>query len=307
MGFEEEMTQILQAVPENRQTVFFSATFPQSISQMSRSYQKDPVRVTIEEAKEKAPEIRQVFYEIEADGKFNALIWLLQQNKPESSIIFCNLKATVIDLNRTLNRTGVSSVCLHGDMEQADRDRVMAKFRNQSARILVATDVAARGIDIANLDAVINFDIPQKGDTYVHRIGRTGRAGKKGLAITLVNHREKIKVQNIQNYSGFTLEEKKLPPLENLNTTHFKESLSHDAQMATLYIAGGRKDKMRPGDILGALTGEAGGLNGSDIGKIEIHDRFSYVAVSKSVFPIALQRLRDGRIKGKKFKIEPVR
>ena len=223
------------------------------------------------------------------------------------AIVFCNLKVTVIELARALLNAGVSSGCLHGDLEQSDRDRVMAKFRNGSIRILIATDVAARGIDIEDMDAVFNFDLPSQVDVYVHRIGRTGRAGKKGLAISLATEKELFKIRNIETYTGTQIEKKTLASVEKLDIEEFKKVLSHDAKMETLYISGGRKEKMRPGDILGALTGEAGGLNAADIGKIEIHDHFSYVALSKNIAQVALQRLRDGRIKGRKFSVEPVR
>ncbi len=182
----------------------------------------------------------------------------------------------------------------------------MAKFRNGSTRILIATDVAARGIDIADLDMVFNFDIP-KPDIYVHRIGRTGRAGKKGHAITIGAPRDKSKIEAIEEYTKTKLERKVAPSNQQLEAEVAKKILNEDAKMETLYISGGRKEKLRPTDILGALTGEAGGLKGSHIGKIEIHDRFAYVAVSRNVAHLALERLRNGKIKGRKFKIEKVR
>lgn len=307
MGFQDDMEKILKNVPQKRQTLLFSATFPHTIESLSKSYQKNPQRVTVPDEAKTAPAIRQIYFQASPEVKFNGLLWILQQNKPESAILFCNLKTTVIELTRSLIQVGLSAGCIHGDLEQSDRDRVMAKFRNQSIRFLVATDVAARGIDVADLEAVVNYDLPARADVYVHRVGRTGRAGKKGLAISLVAPRELGKIQAIEKYAGFHIEEKKLARLENLDVEEFKSSLPQNSLMATLFIASGRKDKMRPGDILGALTGEAAGLKGTDIGKIEIHDRFSYVAIAKTLAPIALQRLRDGRIKGRKLRIEMVR
>ncbi len=307
MGFREDMEKILGNTPKNRQTVLFSATFPAQIETLSQAYQNRPARVTIEPEKQAASSIRQIFFEATPEVKFNGLLWILQQNQPESAIIFCNLKTTVMELTRLLAQAGVSTSCLHGDLDQNERDRVMAKFRNRSTRILIATDVAARGIDIENLDAVINFDLPSQADIYVHRIGRTGRAGQRGLAISLVTSREKGRIQSIEKLTGQTIEAKILAKVENLDVQEFKKALQQDAIMATLFIGGGRKEKMRPGDILGALTGEAGGLQASDIGKIEIHDHFSYVAVSKAIAPLAMERLRDGRIKGRKFRVEMVR
>ncbi|OFZ19411.1 MAG: ATP-dependent RNA helicase DbpA [Bdellovibrionales bacterium GWB1_55_8] len=304
MGFQEDMEAILKKVPEKRQMLFFSATYPRSIDSMSRAYQHAPVRVTIEDEDGKLS-IRQVSYESTPEEKPEALLWLLNQHKPESAIVFCNLKATVTELAYALAREGVSCAALHGDLEQSERDRVMAKFRNHSTRVLIATDVAARGIDLENLDVVFNYDLPAKPDIYVHRIGRTGRAGKSGVAVSLAGVREKSKLQAIEKFTGTPI------ATQTLGRSGERAKKEGDAvagaKMATLYISGGRKDKMRPGDILGALTGEAGGLEASKVGKIEIHDRFSYVAVSKEIAHLALQRLRDGRIKGRKFRVEPVR
>ena len=307
MGFQEDMEQILREVPEDRHTMLFSATYPKAIEKLSLAYQKSPIRVTIEEKEQSVSPIRQLFYEVSMEAKVNGLLWILQQNQPESSIIFCNFKATVVELAQSLARAGVSVGSLHGDLEQSDRDRIMAKFRNRSIRVLVATDVAARGIDVENLDAVFNFQLPSQAEIYVHRIGRTGRAGKKGLAISLISSKEKGKISAIEKYTGIKIEEKTLAKVENLDIDHFKKSIQQEATMATLFIAGGRKEKVRPGDILGALTGDAGRLPASNIGKIEIHDHFSYVAVSREVGLNALQRLRDGKIKGRKFRIEFVR
>lgn len=289
MGFQEDMEEILAAVPEQRQTVLFSATYPDAIGELSRAYQNKPMRVTIESAPEEAPLIREIAYE--TSDKFKAMLWALNEHKPESAIVFCNLKATVRELADALADAGLSAASLHGDLEQADRDRVMAKFRNRSTRILIATDVAARGIDVESLDMVVNFDLPKQPEVYVHRIGRTGRAGREGLAISLVSGRERLPHKGI----------------ERMKAGHSEEARQTEAQMVTLFISGGRKDKVRPGDILGALTGEAGGLSASEVGKIEIHDRFAYVAIASTVAARALESLRNGRIKGRKFRVERVR
>ncbi|MDR3605840.1 MAG: ATP-dependent RNA helicase DbpA [Oligoflexia bacterium] len=306
MGFEEDMKTILKDIPKSRQTVFFSATFPRTIEALSRSYQKNPIRVTIEESAQASPQIRQLVYEVNPERKFDTLLWVLQQYQPDSAIVFCNLKTTVSELAEGLKAAGIPCDSLHGDLEQSARDRVMAKFRNQSTRILIATDVAARGIDVENLDMVLNFDLPAQPAVYVHRIGRTGRAGKSGVAVSFATSREKLKVLNIEKETGHALQQK-TPSQLGEKALETRQVLGGSAKMQTLYIAGGRKDKMRPGDILGALTGEAGGLQGSQVGKIEIHDRFSYVAVAADIAQLALQRLRDGRIKGRKFGVEFVR
>ncbi len=221
--------------------------------------------------------------------------------------MFCNQKATVQAVTHALQQADVSAAGLQGDLEQSARDKVMAKFRNLSTRVLVATDVAARGIDVADLDLVVNYDLSPEPEIYVHRIGRTGRAGQKGLAISLGIAREKAKVEQAEKITGVKIERKVLPPSTQLEAEAAKRIFDRGAKMETLYISGGRKDKVRPGDILGALTGEAGGLPGSSIGKIEIHDRFAYVAVECAKAGLALDRLRLGRIKGRKFRVEAVK
>ncbi|WP_257461084.1 ATP-dependent RNA helicase DbpA [Archangium lipolyticum] len=303
MGFREDMERILGETPPTRQTVLFSATFPPDIEAMSRAFQKEPVRVTVAEA-DAAPDIQQLSYTCEPEEKTALLLRILRQYQPASAIVFCNLKATVVELTRALVEAGVGADGLQGDMEQIERDDVMAKFRNHSVRVLIATDVAGRGIDVEALDAVINFDLPSQPEPYVHRIGRTGRAGRRGLAISIATPRDERKIESIELATGVKLER---ASVEALPPAGPAGGVSLEAAWETLFISAGRKDKMRPGDILGALTGEAGGLSASDIGKIEIHDRHAYVAVSKRIARVALQRLREGRIKGRRYQIERVR
>jgi ATP-independent RNA helicase DbpA len=302
MGFKDDMETILEETPSKRQTILFSATYPPQIQSMSSAFQRDPERVTVKDDSA-APEIRQVVYETDPSSKFDALISLLQSHRPESTLVFCNLKVSAAELEEKLIDAGIPAASLHGDLDQVDRDRVMAKFRNRSIPVLVATDVAARGLDVEKLDLVVNYELPPQAEVYVHRIGRTGRAGERGLAVSFASARDSFKRQRIEEYTGVKMETEKTRSL--VPTTNVIAPL--EAAMDTLYVSGGRKDKMRPGDILGALTGEAGGLNGSDIGKIEIHDKFSYVAVSKKVSKVAVERLRAGKIKGRKFKVELVR
>jgi ATP-independent RNA helicase DbpA len=296
MGFAEDMRVILDALPRARQTAFFSATFPATIDALSRKYQRNPARVTIEAEHSEAPDVQQLLLRVEPEQKQRALRWTLQKYPHEAALVFANLKATVAELAELLARAGLSVASLHGDLEQHERDRVMAKFRNASTRVLIATDVAARGIDVENLELVINYDLPTQPEIYVHRIGRTGRAGKTGIAVSLAGPREKSKVQSIEAHVGRALERIAMDDVVDA-----AQALERSAKMDTLKVAGGRKQKMRPGDILGALTGEAGGLSASDIGKIEIHDNFSYVAVAKSVSRQAQKSLSEGRIKGKRF------
>jgi ATP-independent RNA helicase DbpA len=294
MGFQEEMDAVMGALPEQRQTVLFSATFPASIEKLSSRFQNDALRVTVKEpVGEDAPTslIDEIFYVRPSDtDKSDLLVGLLFSEKPESAIVFCNMKATTFEVARYLRSLGISASALNGDLEQRDRDLVLAQFRNQSVRILVATDVAARGIDVKDLDLVVNYELPKTHDVYTHRIGRTGRAGRPGRAISLIEEREKNKVRKPENIRDFHDEDQGRVDLE--------------AKMATLLFFEGRKKKMRAGDILGALTGDAGGLKGEQIGKIEIHDFHAFVAVERSVAKIALDRLQHGRIKGRKVRVE---
>jgi len=302
MGFGDEMERILNAAPKPRQTVFFSATFPRSIAAMTEAHQRNPEHLTV--AASEGPEnlLRQVAYEVKSNGaRLDTLLAVLRANPPSSAIVFCNFKSTVATVENALKAARISCASLHGDLEQKERDFVMAKLRNQSVRVLVATDVAARGLDIDGLDLVVNFELPFQPEIYVHRIGRTGRAGKAGTALSLVGPQDGAKVQAIEDAIGAPLERQDTPA--SAPETPGTPALDADAKMETLYISGGRKDKMRPGDILGALTGEAGGLAGTDVGKIEIHDRFSYVAVAKARAEEAIEKLGAGRIKGKKFKV----
>jgi ATP-dependent RNA helicase DbpA len=307
MGFGEEMEKILSGAPKPRQTVFFSATFPRSIDVMTKAHQQNPERLIIGELDGTQNQLRQLAYSVDEKddrARLDTLLAVLRASPPESAIVFCNFKATVARIDKALGEAGVSSASLHGGLEQKERDFVMAKFRNHSIRVLVATDVAARGLDIEGLDLVVNYELPFQPEIYVHRIGRTGRAGKPGTALSLVGPQDRAKVKAIEAALGARLERRTAPSETDADeATTSRPALAADATMETLYISGGRKDKLRPGDILGALTGEAGGLPGSDIGKIEIHDRFSYVAIAKGSANRAIQQLGAGRIKGKKFKV----
>jgi len=307
MGFSDQMEQILEALPKQRQTVFFSATFPSTIETLSKKYQRTPLRVSIAQAETSAQVIEQLVIRVEAEQKPAALRSVLEQHAHESALVFANLKATVAALEKSLRGSGVSVGSLHGDLEQFERDQVLAKFRNASTRVLIATDVAARGIDVESLDLVVNYDLPSQPEVYVHRIGRTGRAGKAGLAISFAGEREKPKLKAIEQLTQRTLTRSKLAEKSDEESSAPAQALRREAKMTTLKIAGGRKQKMRPGDILGALTGEAGQLPGSEIGKIEIHDNFSYVAISAGVSAEALKRLSQGRIKGKRFVVTLVK
>jgi len=302
MGFGEDVREIIGHLPQERQTALFSATFPSGIEAMSKEIQQDPLRITIETPADELADIRQLKLCFGSVDKLLALCWALQSHPHESALVFCNQKVTVREITDALSRGGISVDRFDGDLEQFDRDQVLARFRNHSVRVLIATDVAGRGLDVEGLDLVINFDLPEQPEVYVHRIGRTGRAGASGVAISMVRNETDRRIEAIEDFTGH--------PIENLDHSASKDSglvqllkqLAEGPRMETILISGGRKDKIRKGDILGALTGEAGGLRGQDIGKIEIQDKLSYVAMSQGVISDAVSCLNTGRIKGKRFR-----
>ncbi len=302
MGFGEDVKKILRALPAARQTVLFSATFPTAIAAMSQAYQRDALRVTIAEPEGASVEILQLQLAVEASEKLRVLCWLLHKYPHESALVFCNFKATVSDLANSLAASGVCVDRLDGDLEQFHRDQVLARFRNRSVRVLIATDVAGRGIDVQGLDLVINYDLPFQPEIYLHRIGRTGRAGKTGVAISLTTGPRDSRIEAAEQLTGTPIGILTRDSMVESGLAALLDALARGPHMETILISGGRKDRVRPGDILGALTGEAGGLQGADVGKIEVQDRLSYVAVSPHVVRGAVQCLNDGRIKGKRFR-----
>lgn len=296
MGFQADIEEILAHCPAARQTVLFSATFPDSIEQLSRSHLRDAARVYAPANLEESGRVRHLFVKSEAAEKLEALLAALSSLEYESAIVFANRKATVAEVQQRLHLKGASVACLHGDLEQFQRDEVMAMLRSESVRILIATDVAARGLDVTNLDLVVNYELPDQAEIYLHRIGRTGRAGKGGLAFSVVSEREMPRFRLMEEAMGSETEEWASSTEGPLGL------LGRPAKMQMIRVSAGRKDKLRPGDILGALTGEAGGLKAEEVGKIEIHDRFSYVAVKLSLSQKAARDLEKGRIKGRKVR-----
>ena len=300
MGFSKEMQVILAKLPGFCQRVFFSATTSDTMKEMSAKYQHQPRIIVIKEDRKEKPKIKQVFYKSEPKAKIKTLINILIKKAPSAAIIFTNRKLAAKEAALDLEAAGISCAALHGDLMQCERDRVMTLFRNQSIKALVATDVAARGIDVADLDLVVNYELPHNMETYIHRIGRTARAGKSGLAVTLVNQKEVLRVKEMQEATGQKIEVLLAPKV----LPH--KGAFEKAPMATLSIHAGRKNKLRPTDILGALTGEAGGLKGEDVGKIEIKDRVSYVAVRAKVARHAFSSLEKGKVKGRRYPVEMV-
>lgn len=296
MGFYEDIHNIASFLPKERQTLLFSATYPPKIEELSHNLQKNPEEVTVDTQHEENF-IKQHFFEVENhDRKIEALRLLLSNYQPESVIIFCNTKVACAEVEKSLQEQGISALAIHGDLEQKDRTLVFTKFSNKSCTVLVATDVAARGLDVKDVQAVINYDIFPDPEVYVHRIGRTGRAGKEGLALNLYTPREKHILEDIENYLDIKHQ------FLNLNTLNPNLKYEVLPTMKTLFISGGKKDNIRPGDILGALTKDAG-ISGKNVGDIKIFDINSYVAVAPSEAEVAVAKLNAGKIKGKKFRV----
>jgi ATP-dependent RNA helicase DeaD len=383
MGFAEDLDAILDETPETRQTVLFSATMPRRLDALARRHLRDPVRITI--ARETAvagetPRVRQTAYVVPRAAKAAALGRILDVESPTAAIVFCRTREEVDSLTETLNGRGYRAEALHGGMSQEQRDRVMGRLRGGTADLLVATDVAARGLDIDQLTHVVNYDVPSAPEAYVHRIGRVGRAGREGVAITLAEPREHRMLKTIEKVAGAPIAVQKVPTVADLRARRLeltraalRESLltdeldrfrvvvetlsdefdlmevalaavklAHEAgggsdddeeipqvtfrpdkdrgragterttgrperparqasggQAARLFIGVGRDAGIRPGDLVGAITGETG-LTGREIGAIEIHQRFALVEVPEPAAEEVVQALRATMIKGRK-------
>ena len=295
MGFIDDLGAIIDKTPKSRQTLLFSATYPDDIQSLSGRFQQLPQRVSVESLHSEQ-QIDQQFYICQKNERRDSLVKLLAHFRPTAAVVFCNTKQMVRDVCEHLNLAGIHARALHGDMEQRDRDQVLIQFKQLSCSILVATDVAARGLDIDDLPVVVNFELPRNAEVYVHRIGRTGRAGKAGLALSLFADSERYKLQSIGDYLQRELE------FEVIEAVTARDEVMPLPAFVTLCISGGRKDKVRPGDILGALTGDAG-IDGSAVGKITVMDYAAYVAIERGGADEALGRLRGGKIKGRKFKV----
>ena len=295
MGFQVSVDAIVDQLPKWRQTLLFSATFPAQIKAVAKRIMLKPVLVKVESTHDSSS-ISQHFYQVANDEQcMIALRLLLLEFEPQSSLVFCNTKRETRDVVEELSQYGFSALALNGDLEQWERDQSMVRFANKSIRVLVATDVAARGLDVDALDAVFNFHLPHEPETYIHRIGRTGRAGSKGSAFTLHNGNE-YKLTQLADYIEGSISNDVLPPNNLSNKRPAKPC------MATLQIGGGKKQKLRPGDILGALTA-GNGITGKQVGKIQILDHWAYVAVSRGVVKIAMNKLGEGKLKGRSFRV----
>jgi ATP-independent RNA helicase DbpA len=295
MGFFDDIVTVARQCPKTRQTLLFSATYPEGIAKLSAQFMREPVTVKVE-AQHAGGQIEQRWYEVKDSDRVGAVSALLNHFRPASALAFCNTKAQCKKLVDALQAQGFSALALYGELEQRERDQVLVRFANRSCSVLVATDVAARGLDIASLAAVINVDVTPDPEVHIHRIGRTGRAGETGLVLNLVSMDEMGSVGKIELLQGRESEWHKLDELKPAGTGPLVPPMS------TLHIQGGRKEKIRPGDVLGALTADLG-YTREQIGKIDVNEFSTYVAVDRGIAHDAARRLNDGRIKGKSVKV----
>ena len=299
MGFFDDIATVARQCPKERQTLLFSATYPEGIARLSQQFMKSPQTISVQAQHEKS-KIRQRWYEVpESDhdeARLNAVGQVLKAYRPASTLAFCNTKSQCRALVGLLQDQGFSALALYGELEQRERDQVLVQFSNRSCSVLVATDVAARGLDISQLEMVINVDVTPDPEVHIHRIGRTGRVDEEGWAISLVSMDEMGSVGKIEQLQKTESEWHHLTEL----TPASQEPLL--PPMATLQIVGGRKEKIRAGDVLGALTGEAG-FTREQVGKINVNEFSTYVAVDRKIAAEALRRLAEGKVKGKSVKV----
>ena len=299
MGFFDDIVYVAEHCPAHRQTLLFSATYPEGIETLAKQFLRHPQEVKLPEQHE-GSKIRQRFYEVKHEERLHAVTTLLKHYRPVSTLAFCNTKQQCRELLDVLHAQGFHALTLNGDLEQRERDQVLIQFANRSCSVLVATDVAARGLDIDRLEAVINVDVTPDPEIYVHRIGRTGRADENGWAFSLCSPRDQRRVDTIARMTGCEPEWHTLGSLQSDNDHAFLPP------MVTLQILGGRKEKIRPGDILGALTAETPGtrtFTREHVGKITVTDQSSYVAVVRDLAGEAVRKLATGKVKGKIVKV----
>ena len=294
MGFFDDIAKVARQCPAQRQTLLFSATYPEGIAKLAAQFLRDPVTVKVE-SQHGGEQIEQRWYEVRESERLPAVARLLDHFQPASTLAFCNTRARCRELVELLQAQGYSALALHGDLEQRDRDQVLVRFANGSCSVLVATDVAARGLDVAGLAAVINVDATPDAEIHVHRIGRTGRAGETGLALSLASLDEMGAVGRIEQLQGRESVWHQLSELTPAASGRLLPS------MATIHIQAGRKEKIRPGDVLGALTADLG-YTREQVGKIDINEFATYVAVARDIAQEAVARLNEGRVKGRSVK-----
>ena len=364
MGFREDMETILTETPQDRQTVMFSATMPKAIMDIARNFQKDARVIKVVRKELTVSNIEQFYYEVRPKNKTEVLCRLIDIYNPRLSVVFCNTKRQVDELISELKGRGYFADGIHGDMKQQQRDRVMDDFRSGNVDILIATDVAARGIDVDDVDMVFNYDIPQDEEYYVHRIGRTGRAGRSGMALSFISGKEVYKLKDIERYCKTKILAKPVPSLDDVKNTKLdnmfdkiKQTIEEggltdmvnlveehvnqeeytsmdmaaallkmligdtldrvdevedfhfdmdrdDSRMVRLFINIGKKDKIKPSNILGAIAGESG-MPGKLVGAIDMMDNYTFVDVPAIHAEKVLKAMNDNvLIKGRRVNME---
>ena len=289
MGFADDILKLVSNLPKQRQSLLFSATYPENIDKLTKVILKNPIEVKIDSDEEKVSIEEKVY---STEDKDKALITTLQHFQPSLAIVFCNTKVKTVEVSKMLDEKGFDVATLNGDLEQYERQEMLLQFANGSLPVLVATDLAARGLDIAAIDIIVNYDTPMKTEDYTHRIGRTGRADKSGLAISLCDEYGLKKLLEIKP----ELEIQKMDNLRPNKNFYLQGSVS------TICIDGGKKKKVRAGDILGTLCKDIG-IENNKIGKINVFATHSYVAIDKSVIKKAFNGLKNGKIKGKNLRV----
>ena len=293
MGFLDDIKTVVAKCPKERQTLLFSATYPEGIEMLAKQFMREPLLIQVAAPAKEKKLIEQRFYEVTRANRFETVALLLNHFRPVSTLAFCNTKQQCKELAALLQQQGFSALALYGELEQRERDQVLAQFANRSCSVLVATDVASRGLDITQLEAVVNVTITPDAEVHVHRVGRTGRAGESGLALSLASMDEMGSVGKIEQYQ------------KAVSVWYKREDLTPTGKgpllppMRTLLILGGRKEKIRPGDVLGALTGADGGFTREQIGKITVTEFSTFVAVQRDIADEALRKLNAGKVKGK--------
>lgn len=293
MGFFEDVETIAEQTPMDRQTLLFSATMNEEVEHLAEIFQSDPVHISVGKG-QSSPTIQSTIVAIGKLGREESLIRVLASHRPKSAVVFCNMRVTCDDVGELLEREGHSVLILHGGLEQRDRNKMLMKFDNRSACILVATDVAARGLDVEDIDLVVNYDLPKQADIFVHRIGRTGRAGREGQSVSLLDRRRSHQIDLLEEILGEF-------EIQNASDLPEKKERPPSPEMETIQINGGKKAKLRAGDIVGAFTNDFG-LEKDDIGKITILNFVTFVAVKRKVAKEVIDGINYGRIKNRNFK-----
>ncbi len=299
MGFVDSIRTVVEHTPDRRQTLLFSATYSDTIIELSKEFQYEPISIKVEQNTQLSPDIEQCFVRVDKETKLESLLASFRHYTPRQAIVFCNTKIECQTVADWLDNHKVSAKAIHGDLDQRQRDQVLVQFSNASTSVLVATDVAARGIDVKEIDMVVNFDMTRDIDVHTHRIGRTGRAGAKGMAVNLVTNKDDYKVKGVEERFNISANFTDIDPEIDFGYRLLPA-------MTTLAFDAGRKNKLRPGDIVGALTAGVG-LDKDQVGKIDVFDFQAYVSIPRDLVKPTLAALQQSKIKGRNIKVRSLR